>query len=112
MQEHSKKVKQQMRELISLLYQRELQLELENIDQYFEQWRKGKFSPFELSEHIHEFHQNPSRELFSKYQSTSLFPTYVTQGIAKKILDPSEIPAETWKALENNITFWEREFKE
>jgi hypothetical protein len=103
MQEPSKKVKQQMRELISLLYQRELQLELENIDQYFEQWR---------SEHIHEFHQNPSRELFIKYQSTSLFPTYVTQGIAKKILDPSEIPAETWKALENNITFWEKEFKE
>ncbi|MFK7774763.1 MAG: hypothetical protein AB8F94_21670 [Saprospiraceae bacterium] len=85
---------------------------MENLDQHFKQWKEGKISPFELSEHIHEFHQTPSRELFSKYQSTSLFPTYVAQGVAKKIIDQSEISTETWNALEANINFWKKEFEE
>lgn len=112
MQNFTKKVKSQIRNLIPLLYQRELQLELEKLDQHFAQWRNEEISPFELSEHIHEFHQNPSRELFSKYQSRPLFPTYIAQGVAKKLLDQSEIPTETWDALEININYWKKEFEE
>lgn len=111
MKNYSKSVKQEIRSLISKLYERELNLELKSLGDYFTQWKDGNLSPFELSEHIHKFHQYPSRELFNKYQNTSLFPLFIASGLVNGLLDRSEISEQTLSALEGRIEMVKMDFK-
>lgn len=111
MENYSKSVKREIRSLISKVYERELNLELKSLDQYFEQWRKGDLSPFDLSNEIHEFHQNTARKLYSKYQSRVLFPIYVAQGVVRGLLKEDEISNQTLDALRPKIEMIKRNWE-
>lgn len=103
----TKSIKRQIRELASLLYERELNAELAKLDAHFEQWRQGSRSPFDLAADIHEFHQKPARELYGKYGSDDLFPIYVAKAIADGSLSEAEVALEVKEALAEQIAFYE-----
>ncbi|MEK7255838.1 MAG: hypothetical protein AAB316_13900 [Bacteroidota bacterium] len=104
--EYTKNVKRQIRELASLLYERELNGELSKLDKDFEAWRKGILSPFELSEKIHHFHQNEARELFNKFTTNSVLDMNVAWGIVQGKLKKEEVSAEVAEALARQIAFY------
>ncbi len=71
----SKHVRKLLREAASEAYRRELDLELKLLHAVFEQWRRGEVSAFDVSDHVHRFHQGPNRELYLRYTgSDPLFP--------------------------------------
>ena len=105
--EMTKIIKRQIRELSGLLYERELNAELAKLDAHFEQWRQGSLSPFDLAEYIHEFHQKPARELFSKFSYADSFPMLVAKGIVDGALSGEEVPADIKEALASWIALFE-----
>lgn len=107
--ELTKNVKRQIRELANLLYQKELDAELAKLDTHFGQWRQGKLSPFDLAEHIHQFHQKPARELWVKFSDDKLFPMLVARAIVEGTLSEEEVPWEVREALKQQIAFYENE---
>ena len=72
MHTYSKKIKKELSKLGGILHERELNIYLSNLSLHFEEWRKGNLSPFELSEKIHQYHQNPARELYIRYNTSSI----------------------------------------
>lgn len=107
--ELTKNIKRQIRELAGLLYERELNAELAKLDKYFEQWRQGSSSPFDLAEHIHQFHQKPARELFNRFSHDSLFPSHVARAIADGSLSEAEVSPDVREALAVQIAFYKKE---
>jgi len=61
-----------LRQVASVAYERELSRALVELETEFRRWRGGEINAFDLSEAIHEFHQGPSRDLFSKYDPSNL----------------------------------------
>jgi hypothetical protein len=104
--ELTKNMKRQIRELASLLYQKELNAELAKLDAHFDLWRQGSLSPFDLAEYIHEFHQKPARELFNKFSYDDSFPMLVAKGIVDGTLSEEEVPMEIREALRQQIAFF------
>ena len=112
MKDYSKQVKRQIRELASLLYQRELDAELAKLDAHFGQWRQGKLSPFDLAEHIHQFHQHPARELYNKFSYNDILPMLVAKAIVDGALAEEEVPEAVREALTDKIRFFENELSD
>jgi len=67
MQRYTKSQKGKLRELAGIANERELDQELEKLYRHFESWKKKEISCFELSDLIHTFHQEPSREIWKMY---------------------------------------------
>ena len=107
--ELTKNMKRQVRELADLLYQKELNTELNKLDAHFGQWWEGKLSPLDLAEHIHVFHQHPARELYNKFADQTFFPMFVAKAIVEGVLLEEEVPEAVRDALSDKITFFENE---
>lgn len=105
MQEYTKNVKRQIRELAGLLYERELNAELAKLDEQFAAWRGGGLSPFDLAEKIHHFHQHPARELYVRYAYNGFEDVLVAQGIASGMLKEEEVTPEVAEALAGQVAF-------
>ncbi len=105
MQEYTKNVKRQIRELAGLLYERELNEEISKLDEHFEVWRKGELSPFDLAERIHHFHQHPARELYVRFTHPGFEDVLVAQGIASGRLKEEEVPPEVAEAFAGRVAF-------
>ncbi len=71
-------------------------------------WRSDQINAFELSDHIHVFHQGPARELWSRYNAR-IDDTLVAHAIVTDLLPRETIPAELLEALQPIIAFYERE---
>jgi len=69
MTEYSKKERAELRRLASEAYERELGSHLAELEKSFSEWRRRKMLSSELSEKIHEFHQQTARDIWSMYQS-------------------------------------------
>lgn len=106
MKTYSKNLKREIRLLANKLYERELNNHLSELDKDFEQWRKGQLSPFDLSEKIHHFHQNPARELFNFYTTNTMLDMAVARGIVNGLLKASEVSSELKTALQAKIDFY------
>jgi hypothetical protein len=61
-----------IRQLGAVAYERELSDALAIVESEFKKWRAGELDAFQMSERIHRFHQGPARELFSKYDHSTL----------------------------------------
>ncbi|MFZ2357682.1 MAG: hypothetical protein WAW67_07695 [Candidatus Omnitrophota bacterium] len=97
--------RKELRRLAGLAYERELAKALEAIEEKFRQWKKNRITAFELSDHIHEFHNGISRDLWSFY-TTGHVELSVKHAIAEGIILETEISSGILEKL--NITLSER----
>jgi hypothetical protein len=99
---YPKQMRKELRELAALAYERELGRHLAELEVRFSEWVQHKISAHELSDRIHEFHDGPSRDLFSVNQQFK--PDFlVSRALATGVLNESEIPSDILKALSNQI---------
>ncbi len=109
MRDFTKKARYQIRQLASLLYERELNEELSKLDAHFDAWRKGVISPFELTEQIHHFHQKPARELYNRFEYNDMLHLVVAQGIVAGTIKPDEVPPEAREAMATALALFQSE---
>ncbi|KGX91254.1 hypothetical protein [Pontibacillus marinus] len=63
----SKAEKQRDREILELYHKKVTEEALEPLWNYFEQWKAGEYPYYELTERIHEFH-NENQEIYKTFQ--------------------------------------------
>ncbi len=80
-----------------------LAAELAKLEVEFQRWRAGELSPHELSDLIHEFHQGPSRHLFSKYDH-DFRELNVVDAIRRGVLTTAEVGPETLLLLQPGLS--------
>ncbi|NJO82131.1 MAG: hypothetical protein HC828_04540 [Blastochloris sp.] len=108
MRQYPKPIKRLIREYAARAYEAELGRALGELDQQFAAWRNGQISAFELSDHIHVFHQGPARELWSRYNAR-IDDTLVAHAIVTGLLPRETIPAELLEALGPILAFYKRD---
>jgi hypothetical protein len=108
MREYPKPIKRLIREYAARAYEAELGQALGELEQQFVDWRNGQISAFELSDHIHTFHQGPARELWSRYNAR-IDDTLVAHAIVTGLLPRETIPAELLEALQPILAFYKDE---
>jgi hypothetical protein len=91
MEPFSRSERRRLRELAGLAHERELASELARLEEEFREWRKGRRSPHDVSESIHEFHDGVARELYGLYTRLDL-ESVVARAIALRLLDEDEVP--------------------
>ncbi len=87
----TKPQKRALRQLAAIGHERELGAALTELERHFGRWRNGELNVFELNEHIHAFHQGPSRELYNSYDGSNL-DLAVQAAIIRGAIEESEIP--------------------
>ncbi|MDP9311584.1 MAG: hypothetical protein M3R24_12005 [Chloroflexota bacterium] len=93
MRDIPKRVKRLLREQAARAYEAELRRALLPLAEAFEQWKAGQIESGNLCQLIHEFHQGPARELYTRYNAAWL-DMVVARAIADGLLDRQEVPAE------------------
>ena len=106
MPEFTKSERGKLRDLAASVYEAEAHKMLEALDAEFGRWRKGEIQSSELLRAIHDFHQRPSRELRSMYQ-TLKSPEIVARGIALSLVD-EPIAQDLRDKLEMLVTLFSR----
>lgn len=85
-----------LRQLAQEAWEAEINSELEQLFENFSRWADDGMSALELSDKIHEFHNDASRELYARY--TALDPEItVARAIALGILQ-EEVLGDTLRA--------------
>lgn len=113
MKQYSKKIRRQLRQLADVAYQRELDKELAVLEQKFQDWKDKKINGFELSEFIHKFHNDISRELWKIYAgSYGDADMAVSSAVVRGILAVEEIPQEVLGQISRQIEFFRNREKE
>jgi hypothetical protein len=105
--EPSKEERSRLRELASIAYERELSRELAQVEDVFRRWRGGEINAFGVSEAIHQFHQGPSQDLFSKYRSSNL-EIVVAQAIHNGFISKDEVGPAVLECLAEQLAFFGR----
>lgn len=100
----TKDQRRHLRELGGIAHERELSAALTKLEGEFTRWRAGGIDAFELSEAIHQFHQGPARELFTKYDPPNL-DFAVAAAIHRGLLSREEAGAEVMPMLERHLAF-------
>ncbi len=102
-----KKLRRLLRQLADRAYEEELRRELEPLHEAFEQWKRRALNSFELSDLIHNFHQGPSRRLFTKHNGAN-HEMIVALAIVNGILDRNKVRQELLDHLQSKIEFYDR----
>jgi hypothetical protein len=102
--EFTKAQRKRLRELGGVAYERDLGTELGHIEAAFRRWRAEEIDAFELSDLIHRFHQGPSRQLFSRYDSDNI-DFAVASAIHRRVLTEAEAGAEMIELLASHLAF-------
>jgi hypothetical protein len=108
MREYPKHIKRLIRGYAARAYEAELGQALGKLETQFSCWRSGQISAFELSDHIHTFHQGLARELWSRYNAR-IDDTLIAHAIVTGLLPRETIPAALLEALQPILAFYERE---
>jgi hypothetical protein len=102
-----KPIKRVLRHLMDVAYERELHRELAKLDQSFAAWREGTINSFELNELIHQHHQGPSRELWSRYSDVRAADMVVAAAVVEGLIQQEEVPAEVFAAMSRQLAFYQ-----
>ena len=106
MRDYPKPIKRQLRDLMALAYERELQRELRTLDQQFAAWRAGHLSSGDLSHQIHQFDTGPARALWNRYQGSSA-ELAVAYAVVVGLLRREEVPPEVLAVLSGPLRFYQ-----
>ena len=102
--EFSKAQRRRLRELGAVAYERDLSAELSKLETEFGRWRAGEIDAYELSDHIHRFHQGPARKLFSVYDHSNL-DFAVAHAIHRGLITEEEAGADAIEMLRAHLAF-------
>ncbi|WP_129629037.1 hypothetical protein [Candidatus Oscillochloris fontis] len=108
MREYPKAIKRLICEYATQAYEAELNQALRELEQHFQHWQHGAISPFDLSDHIHTFHSQTARELWSRYNAR-MDDAMVARAIVIGLLPAASIPAELREALAPLLEFYKQE---
>lgn len=67
----------------------------------FHEWEEGKVNCFALSDLIHEFHENASRELYKAYVMFGDHRALIVEAIKSGVLSECELPAEVLQCVQD-----------
>ena len=102
------RIKRLLREYAAQAYEAELNQVLEALAQQFTAWQTGQLSASDLTQHIHNFHRGPARELWNRYNA-GIDDMHVAYALVTGLLKRDELPAELLEHLQNAIAFYERD---
>jgi hypothetical protein len=100
---YSKHIRKLLRKWADEAYFRELNTHLEILHEQFHHMEKGSITAFELSEHIHEFHQGPARDLYVKYGNDRNTDWLVAVAISDNLISKGELEPELLEALADRL---------
>jgi hypothetical protein len=80
-----------LRHWSAVAHERELGRELDLLHEQFDRRSRGELTSFELNERVHRFHQEKSREIFSRY-TNNFHEMHVAAAIARGLIDRQELP--------------------
>ena len=98
MNRYPKKMRQKLRELSSLAYDRELNQKLDELYLKFQRWKNGEIDSLQLHDLIHEYHNRDVKEIWKIYNQTDT-DFIVTRAWRLNILIDDEIPADVKDVL-------------
>jgi hypothetical protein len=108
MQEVPKRIKRLVREWAEIAHDRELRKALSELRVQFDRWERGEIDAFELNDLVHRFHQDTSREIWKRYDTTHLEPA-IASAVAAGALPKEELPAELVQHIAGLIEFYEHD---
>ena len=106
--EFKKPEKKYLNMLASKSYERALAAALEELYEYFQQWKENKTNIFVLNQSIHEFHDHTARELYKFYHDLNP-EMIVSHAIAEGILKEDEVEEKYLTLLKQHIAYFKEE---
>ena len=103
--ELTKTERKRARAIVEAAWEAELSQELEDLAGLFGDWRKQHLNAHQLADAIHDFHDGPSRSLFSFYRTFPM-PELAARAIAFRLVAPEAVPASLREALKESIQRW------
>ena len=101
-----KSIKRSLRQLAGKAHEAELRAELAKLAEQFDAWRRGEIDSFDLSQHIHEFHDGAAREIWKTYVQGDPYSS-VAYAITAGIISRDEVAPEVLDALKHALAFHE-----
>lgn len=106
MQELSKAEKRYLGTLVSLAWERELNIALDALFKRFQEWKAGTLDPFELEQEIHRFHEGPAREAWKRYSvSPGQSDIAVAGAVTRGILEITDVESPFRSRIEPYVRF-------
>ena len=99
----TKSQRKQVRELVSLVYTRELTAALEQIENDFQRWRAGDIDAIDLDERIHGYHRDISRKIWDRWSPASDWELALPAALHHGLLGVRDFPDDLWDALGSRI---------
>jgi hypothetical protein len=97
----SKSLRQKLRQMAGIAYERELATASEALRQEFHRWKNKEIDVFKLNDRIHEFHHGISRELYNRYTGNEMADTIcVASALHRGILSREEIGEDVFLSVE------------
>jgi len=101
MTDYPESIKKILHELSAIAYHREMDAELEKLNQKFKAWQEKITDTFDLTEYINEFDDDVSKTLKVFYNNPDPgLP--VAAAISKGYLKEEEVPVEVLKYIKNS----------
>ena len=66
----TKSDRKRIRQIADLAWERGLRIELRKIAVAMEEMESGRLTPFDVTDHIHRFHDGASRDLYNQFSSS------------------------------------------
>lgn len=102
-----KRIRRLLREYAAAAHEEELRRALLPVSEAFKRWERKELGSGELSEIIHEFHQGPARDLWSRYNNTPHLEMAVAFAITTGLLARDTIPGDLLEHLARAMRFYE-----
>lgn len=101
--ELSKESRKELRLLLGLGHERLLSSELRQLEYHFAAWKAGEIDAFDLTEHIHVFHNGPSRDINSRFTMRGLDSVMVAGLFVEGVLKEADISTSLLAAISPEI---------
>jgi hypothetical protein len=106
MEQTPKHIKRALRKLAAAAHEVELRRALVPLQAAFDRWARGELSSGELTDEIHQLHQGPARELFTRYNS-GILEAVVAYAIVSGFIDSSGVAPEVLSHLDRALVFYD-----
>ena len=104
--------KKEIRKLLSIAYERELNTSLSELYQHFKNWENKNIDCHELSQHIHKFYTGDSRGLFKLYNYCYNKKMLIIKLLVKNILIYDDLPENAKKNYKKTVEKYKNYFDE
>lgn len=101
--------KKRLRQLAAIAHERELTGALRKLHHHFDEWQEQKIDAFELSDRIHQFHQQTAREIWKLYANADhdQAALLVSRALRLEILPADEVGQDLVEQLAPLTGYWQ-----